>query len=118
MQRMLQACVANVNDIVLVTEAEPFDKPGPRIVFVNEAFTLRTGYTREEVLGRSPRFLQGPKTDRAELARVAAALKRWEPVRVELINYAKDGSEILDRDADRAGGQRRASVHALGGHRA
>jgi len=92
--RLLQACVTNLNDIVLVTEAEPFDEPGPRIVFVNEAFTRRTGYTRDEVLGRSPRFLQGPKTDRAELARVAAAMKHWEPVRVELVNYAKDGSEF------------------------
>ncbi len=93
-QHLLEACVANLDDIVLITEAEPFDEPGPRIVFVNEAFTRRTGYSRAEVLGRSPRFLQGPKTDRAELHRVAGALKRWESVRVALINYAKDGSEF------------------------
>ena len=93
-QHLLETCVANLNDIVLITEAEPFDEPGPRIVFVNEAFTRRTGYSRAEVLGRSPRFLQGPKTDRAELQRVASALKRWESVRVALINYAKDGSEF------------------------
>ena len=93
-QHLLEACVANLDDIVLITEAEPFDEPGPRIVFVNEAFTRRTGYSRAEVLGRSPRFLQGPKTDRAELHRVAGALKRWESVRVALINYAKDRSEF------------------------
>ena len=93
-QHLLQACVANLNDIVLITEAEPFDEPGPRIVFVNEAFTRRTGYTRAEALGRTPRFLQGPKTDKAELARVGRALKRWEPVRTEIVNYAKDGTEF------------------------
>ena len=93
-QHLLQACVANLNDIVLITEAEPFDEPGPRIVFVNEAFTRLTGYSRAEVIGRSPRFLLGPKTDRAELARVAAAMKLWQPVRAEVIKYAKDGSEF------------------------
>ncbi len=93
-QHLLEACVANLNDIVLITEAEPFDEPGPRIVFVNDAFTRRTGYTRAETLGRTPRFLQGAKTDRVELARIGAALKRWEPVRTELVNYAKDGTEF------------------------
>ena len=93
-QNLLRACMAHLNDIVLITEAEPFDEPGPRIVFVNDAFTRRTGYTRAEALGRTPRFLQGAKTDRAELARVGAALKRREPVRTELVNYAKDGTEF------------------------
>ena len=93
-QHLLEACVANLNDIVLITEAEPLSEPGPRIVFVNNAFTRRTGYTRAETLGRTPRFLQGEKTDRVELARIGAALKRWEPVRTELVNYAKDGTEF------------------------
>ena len=92
--RMLEASIANLNDIVLITEAEPLDEPGPRIVFVNEAFTRRTGYTRAEAIGRTPRFLCGANTDPTELARVNAALKRWEPVRAELINYAKDGTEF------------------------
>ncbi len=93
-QNLLRACMAHLNDLVLITEAEPFDEPGPRIVFVNDAFSRRTGYTRAEALGRTPRFLQGAKTDRAELARVGAALRRWQPVRTELINYAKDGTEF------------------------
>ncbi|MBC7610281.1 MAG: PAS domain S-box protein [Polaromonas sp.] len=92
--RLLQASVDNLNDIVLITEAEPFDEPGPRIVYVNDAFERRTGYSREEVLGKSPRFLQGPKTQRAELDRIGAALKKWQPVRAELINYKKNGEEF------------------------
>ena len=54
--RLLEKAVASLNDMVLITEAEPVGEPGPRIVFVNEAFERMTGYAREEVLGRSPRL--------------------------------------------------------------
>jgi PAS domain S-box-containing protein len=63
-------------------------------VFVNDAFVRRTGFTREEAIGMSPRMLQGPKTDRKELDRIRAALERWEPVRAELLNYTKSGEEF------------------------
>ncbi len=89
--KLLEAAVSRLNDIVLITEAEPIEEPGPRIVFVNEAFERRTGYLREEVMGRSPRFLQGPLTQRDELDRISAALKNCQPVRAELINYTKSG---------------------------
>ena len=92
--RLLEKCISHLNDIVLITEAEPFNEPGPRIVFVNDAFERRTGYSREEVLGKSPRMLQGPKTQRAELDRIGAAIKKWQPVRAELINYTKSGQEF------------------------
>ena len=92
--RLLETCVSRLNDIVLITEAEPVDGLGPRIVFVNDAFERRTGYTREEVIGKTPRMLQGPKTQRVELDRIRNALKKWQPVRAELINYTKAGEEF------------------------
>ena len=79
---------------MLITEAEPIDGPGPRIVFVNEAFEKRTGFTRDEVLGKTPRLLQGEKTQRGELDRIRHALKKWQPVRAELLNYTKSGEEF------------------------
>ena len=88
---LLQTSIAQLNDIVIITEAGPLNAPGPRIVFVNDAFERRTGYTRSEVLGRSPRLLQGKRTQRPELDRVREALKLLQPVRVELINYTKHG---------------------------
>lgn len=88
---LLEGSIARLNDIVIITEAAPFRAPGPRIVFVNEAFERRTGYTREEVLGHSPRFLQGRGTQRPQLDRIRTALEQWERVRVDLINYTKAG---------------------------
>jgi len=91
---LLEASVAHLSDIVLITEADPCDEPGPRIVFVNDAFERLTGYRREEVLGKSPRFLQGPLTDRDELDRIRAALESRLPVRSELVNYSKAGEPV------------------------
>lgn len=89
--RLLETSIDYLNDVVLITEAEPFDLPGPKILFVNKAFERMTGYTRDEVIGQTPRLLQGPKTQRSELDRIKTALKKWEPVKVELINYKKNG---------------------------
>ncbi|WP_322679303.1 PAS domain S-box protein [Nostoc sp. DedQUE03] len=92
--RLLQSVVVNTNDGVVITEAQPIGKPGPQIIYVNEAFTRITGYSLEEVLGKTPRILQGKKTSRTELDKVWTALSRREPVTVQVINYRKDGSEF------------------------
>jgi PAS domain S-box-containing protein len=92
--RLLQYFVDNANDAVMITEAEPIDEPGPRIVYINPAFTRITGYSKEEVLGKSPRKLQGPATNHEELDKVRKALVDKSKITVEIINYTKAGNEF------------------------
>ena len=94
LMRLLVTGVERALDAVLITEAEPIDLPGPRILYANQAFEDMTGYTREEAVGQTPRMLQGPKTDRDTLDRIRESLKAWKPIREEMINYRKDGSEF------------------------
>ena len=91
---LLEAVIAAANDAVVIAEATPAKAPGgPRIVYVNQAFSRITGYAFEEVIGRTPRILQGPGTCRETLDHIGAAVRRRQPVRAELLNYAKDGRE-------------------------
>ena len=96
LRHLLESVVVHANDVVLVTEAKPVDlaSGGPRVIYVNPAFTRMTGYFPAEIVGLTPRILQSPKTDRAELDRLRTALLMWKPVEVELLNKRKDGTEF------------------------
>lgn len=92
---LLESVITHAKDAVVITEAENMRPPGPAILYVNKAFTELTGYESEEVLGRSPRFLQGPDTSRAELDQLSRAIEEQEPCRIEVINYHKNGTPYM-----------------------
>lgn len=94
LSELLSRLAEMTEDVILITDTESIDEPGPRIVYVNPAFTRMTGYSAEEVMGLTPRVLQGPKTCPVTRARIRDALQQWQPIRCELLNYRKDGSEF------------------------
>ena len=92
--KLLESVITNTTDAVLITEAEPFDSSEPRILYVNDAFTRMTGYTKEEVIGKTPLILQGPKTNKKELKRLRKCFRSWQLCEATLINYKKNGEEF------------------------
>jgi PAS domain S-box-containing protein len=94
---LLQSAVEQTKEAVLITEGEPLEEPGPRITYVNPAFTEITGYTSEEVIGRTPRILQGPKTEPWVIQRLRRRLERGLRFEGEAINYRKDGTPYVNQ---------------------
>lgn len=78
-------------DSILITDASA----GAKIVYVNQAFTKLTGYSPSEVIGQTPRILQGPATDKKVIARLAEVLKSGGKFEGQAINYKKDGTPFI-----------------------
>lgn len=89
--RLLEAAVINAKDAIMITDSDLIN--GPNIVYVNDAFSRLSGYTKEEAIGKTPRILQGQKTDRETLDRLKETLGQGKSFTGELKNYSKDGTE-------------------------
>ena len=79
---------------ISITQADS-DGGAGKIIYINPAFTEMTGYSPDEVIGRSPGVLQGPNTERAVLDKLAEQMRRGELFHGETVNYRKDGSEFI-----------------------
>ncbi|MDA3874861.1 MAG: response regulator [Kiritimatiellae bacterium] len=90
---LLREVILQVEDVVLITDNTINTPGGPAILYVNPAFSKMTGYSREEVIGKSPKILQGPKTDKAILRNLKDQLSAGNDFHAEAVNYRKDGSE-------------------------
>lgn len=82
----------NLQDVILISEAEPIEGPGPRVIYVNQSFEKMTGYAANEIIGKTPRMLQGKLSSEFERLKIRKALHAWQPVNAEIINYKKDGT--------------------------
>jgi len=67
------------------------------IVYSSDGFLALTGYTREQVLGRNCRFLQGVDTDPSKVAEVRKALQVGDDVSVTFLNYRADGTPFWNK---------------------
>ncbi|CAL0313041.1 unnamed protein product [Lupinus luteus] len=68
--------------------------PDNPIIFASDSFLELTEYTREEILGRNCRFLQGPETDMSTVDKIRDAIKEQREITVQLINYTKSGKKF------------------------
>ncbi|WP_240702036.1 diguanylate cyclase [Pseudoalteromonas sp. DL-6] len=87
-----QDVVENTQDMVIITDAKNIKYPdGPKIVYVNKAFENLTGYSSSELIGETPRILQGNLTDPEAKQRIAKALENNKEVTETLLNYDSRG---------------------------
>lgn len=87
LRRILGECfAASFNGILITAPA-----PGYPILYANPAFCRMTGYTLEELQGRSPALLQGERTSARVVEMMSAALQAGQPFHGAAINYRKNG---------------------------
>ncbi|TQS32486.1 hypothetical protein Golomagni_07194 [Golovinomyces magnicellulatus] len=81
------------------------DKPDSPIVYASESFSLLTGYSAQEAVGKNCRFLQNrPDTttvapavrdkNRRAALQMRQAVKGKDEIQIELINYKKNGQQF------------------------
>jgi PAS domain S-box-containing protein len=92
--RLLSSAVTNNKDSVVITEVKLVDNSGPKIIYVNEAFTKMTGYKAAEVIGKTTKILHGHNTDHEELKKLNKAIEKWESCEITIANYKKNGEEF------------------------
>ena len=79
---------------MIITNPRQPDNP---VVFTNDAFCRLSGYSREEIVGRNCRFLQGDDTDPAAIAAISAAVRAVQPIEIDILNHRKDGERFWNR---------------------
>ncbi|KAL8260434.1 hypothetical protein R6Q59_028387 [Mikania micrantha] len=75
----------------VITDPRLPDNP---IIFASDSFLELTEYSREEILGKNCRFLQGPETDPSTVRKIREAIDNQREVTVQLINYTKSGKKF------------------------
>ena len=91
---LVKSLVENMEEAVMITDAggENYDPP---ILHINPAFTALTGYTPEEILGKTPKILQGPDTEPEVLHRLKEQLAVRKKFHGQTWNYRKDGTRFM-----------------------
>jgi PAS domain S-box-containing protein len=87
---LIESAMQRANDVIIIAKMNP----EMSVVYVNEAFTLLTGYSAEEVIGKTPKILHGPKTDLNSLMQIKQSIQNGKPIRKDILNYRKNGSEF------------------------
>lgn len=88
---LLEAAVEQSFNAVLITDADVAGG-GPFIVYVNPEFCSMTGYAAQDLIGRSPRILQGADTDPDVIARLRHCVRENLFFEGTTVNYRADGS--------------------------
>ena len=88
---VLKGLVEYSFDSILVTDASQQAK----IIYANKAFKDLTGYSPDDVIGKTPKILQGPATDKKIITHLSNALKKGKRFEGKAINYKKDGTAFI-----------------------
>lgn len=91
--KLLETVITQTKDSIIITEAESNDDKIPKTVYVNPAFSVMSGYSSNEIIGKSPNIFNGPNSDFQEYKKLIAAIKNKKECQIETISYTKNKDE-------------------------
>ena len=91
--KLLETAITHTKDSVFITEPDLNDGNIPKIVYVNPAFSIMSGYESNEIIGKSPNVFKGPNSDNEEYEKLVDAIKNKEECQLETISYTKEKNE-------------------------
>jgi PAS domain S-box-containing protein len=91
--KLLETVITQAKDSIIITEPDLFDGNIPKIVYVNPAFSVMSGYDPDEIIGESPSIFIGPNSDVNEYEKLSSAIKNKQECQIETISYKKNKEE-------------------------
>ena len=92
--RLLETVITQSKDAVMITDIDLSNSAIPNIIFVNNAFAEITGYTADEVFGKSLEILFGENSGALEIEKLKKAVQDYKACFIEIISYKKNGEEF------------------------
>lgn len=92
--KLLETVIVQTKDSIVITEADFNERKLPKIVYVNPAFSVMTGYESNEIIGESPDILKGPNSDITDIKKIVGAIKNRKESLIEMISYKKNREEF------------------------
>ena len=95
--KLYQSVVTNTTDMIAITSMPEQESAVPEIIYVNEAFARKTGYSEQELMHQKIDLLNGPLTDHNLVSEIKKRLFNFEAVHAELLHYRKNGDTFWNQ---------------------
>ena len=92
--KLLETVIVQTKDSIVITEAGFNENKLPKIIYVNPAFSVMTGYESSEITGESPDILKGPNSDINDIKKIIGAIKNRKEGLIEMISCKKNKEEF------------------------
>ena len=92
--RLRERALSSINSAVSIVDPR---SAGGAIIYCNSAFEQLSGYSSEEVIGRTLNLLYGPETGEDRIAQVAEAFEKGSALEILLRNYHRNGTAFWSR---------------------
>ncbi|MDH5381190.1 MAG: PAS domain S-box protein, partial [Cyclobacteriaceae bacterium] len=89
--KLQEKVIKSSKDSVVITKGSGLNG---QIIFVNKSFSKMTGYTMDEIAGKTPNILYGAATDQLELNEIEESILKGKSHESELLFYKKSGDHF------------------------